>query len=317
MMDEHTALVPTSDQSPVSGTEQLVAAFLEGRSPATMAAYRRDLEDYSTFVGAPSVTEAARRLLGRGHGEANRVALAYRAHLVERGLAPATTNRRLAALRSLVKLSRTLGMVGWTLEVSNVRSEPYRDTKGPGVSGYRRLLAAVGHGDDPKSLRDRAVVHLLYDLALRRGEVVGLDVADLDLDAGTLAVLGKGRTERITLTLPQPTHDALTAWLDARGPQPGPLFTNFDRAGKGGRLTGTSVYRLAVTLGKKAGLGHVRPHGLRHTAITSALDLTCGDVRAVQRFSRHKSLAVLMAYDDNRKDLGGVVARQVAEAGVR
>lgn len=60
-------------------------------------------------------------------------------------------------------------------------------------------------------------------------------------------------------------------------------------------------------LGRKAGVA-VRPHGLRHSAITEALDLT-GDVRKVQRFSRHKNLAVLMVYDDNRRDLGGEVAR--------
>ena len=64
-------------------------------------------------------------------------------------------------------------------------------------------------------------------------------------------------------------------------------------------------------LGLKAGLT-VRPHGLRHLAITSALDLTHGDVRAVQKFSRHKDMRVLNLYDDNRQDLAGDVARLVA-----
>jgi integrase/recombinase XerC len=98
-----------------------------------------------------------------------------------------------------------------------------------------------------------------------------------------------------------------------RGQEPGPLFTNFDRARKGRRLTGTSIYRLVRGLGRRAGLT-VRPHGLRHAAITEALDLTGGDVRAVQRFSRHRDLKVLMVYDDNRRDLGGQVARLVAGA---
>ena len=94
----------------------------------------------------------------------------------------------------------------------------------------------------------------------------------------------------------------------ARGPglEPGPLFVNFDRAGKGGRLTGSAVIHWGE-LGTKAGLT-VRPHGLRHLAITSALDLTKGDVRAVQKFSRHKDVRVLNAYDDNRQDLAGDVA---------
>jgi integrase len=64
-------------------------------------------------------------------------------------------------------------------------------------------------------------------------------------------------------------------------------------------------------LGRKIGL-KVWPHGLRHTAITEALDLTGGNVRAVQRFSRHRDVRVLERYDDNRRDLGGEVAKQVA-----
>ena len=57
------------------------------------------------------------------------------------------------------------------------------------------------------------------------------------------------------------------------------------------------------------------PHGIRHTAITEALNLTQGDVRAVQRFSRHRDVRVLTIYDDNRTDLGGKVARMVASNG--
>ena len=141
--------------------------------------------------------------------------------------------------------------------------------------------------------------------------MVGLDVADVDLDAGTVRVLGKGRTERIALTLPAPTLEALRAWLAVRGTEPGPLFVNYDRAGKGRRLTGTSLYRLVRRLGAGVGLT-VRPHGLRHAAITEALELTRGDLRRVQRFSPHRDVRTIGRYDDNRQDLGGEVARQVA-----
>ena len=80
--------------------------------------------------------------------------------------------------------------------------------------------------------------------------------------------------------MPEPTQAALAAWLEARGSEPGPLFVNFDRAGKGHRLTGTAVYHIVGWLGAKAGLT-VRPQELRHLAITTALDRTNGDVRAV------------------------------------
>src|SRR5437764_15154787 len=113
-----TALVPVAPPH-----RRLVEAFLAGRSPRTLRAYRQDLEDFTRWSGADSPEEAARLLLASGHGQAHEVALSYRTHLLEPGLAPATVNRRLAALRSLVKLARTLGMVGWSLDVEGVRAE--------------------------------------------------------------------------------------------------------------------------------------------------------------------------------------------------
>jgi integrase/recombinase XerC len=82
----------------------------------------------------------------------------------------------------------------------------------------------------------------------------------LDLVAGVVAVLGKGDGERELLTLPHETAVALRAWIDVRGEEPGPLFVNFDRAGKGRRLTATSVYRMVRQLGERAGV-RVRPQG--------------------------------------------------------
>jgi integrase/recombinase XerC len=295
-------------------TARLVEAFLAGRSPRTVRAYSGDLSDFAGIVGAATVAAAAAQLLAGGAGQANALALDYRTDLLNRGLSPATVNRRLAALRSLVKLGRLLGLVAWSLEAEGVKSEAYRDTRGPGRDGFRRLLAVLADRHDAKGVRDRALLRLTYDLGLRRAEAVGIDVADLDREAGTVAVLGKGRREKITLTLPAPTEAALDAWLAVRGTGPGPLFHRLDRAGKGkGRLTGAGVYDIIVSLGRRVGL-RVRPHGLRHSAITSALDATNGDIRAVQRFSRHKDVRVIARYDDNRQDLAGQVARKVAGA---
>ena len=92
--------------------------------------------------------------------------------------------------------------------VSPVSSEPYRDTRGPGHSGVRLLLERLATPRDAKGTRDTAIVRLLYDLGLRRGEVVSLRVTDVDLEAGTVAVMGKDRTERVPLTLPRKTREA-------------------------------------------------------------------------------------------------------------
>lgn len=312
-MTKETALVPvvSSALALPSPGRRLVEAFLAGRNARTLEAYGRDLEDFRVFVGAVTVDEAAGELLGRGHGEANALALAYKSHLVNRKLAAATVNRRLAALRSLVKLARTLGFVPWTLEVESVKAEAYRDTRGPGRGSVRRMLERLDARLDAKGRRDRALIRLLFDLALRRGEVVSLDVEHVDLEGGTVAVLGKGRTGRVKMTLPAATKAALSGWLEVRGTDAGALFVSLDRASRGHRLTGRAVYQIVRELGEDLDL-RVRPHGLRHAAITEALELTGGNVRAVQRFSRHRDLRVLTVYDDNRSDLAGEVASLVS-----
>lgn len=293
-----------------SGPVDLVAAFLSGRNPRTLLAYRKDLESLRDFLCVTTPEEAARLLLAHGHGPANGMALAYRTHLLERGLAPASVNRKLAAVRSLVKLGRVLGVVSWSLEVEGVKSSPYRNTRGCGVEGFKKMLDSLEGALDAKTVRDRCILRLLFALALRRGEVCSLDLCHLDLEGARLSILGKGRTERESLTIPAKVLDSLKAWVALRGEEEGPLFTSLDRAHFGHRLDGSAIYRIISELGLAVGLT-VRPHGLRHAGITAALDATNGNTRAVQRFSRHRKLETLGLYDDNRADLGGQVAALV------
>ncbi|HEV2970991.1 MAG TPA: tyrosine-type recombinase/integrase [Pirellulales bacterium] len=304
--------VPTSALATDDTVRRLLDDFLAGLKPNTLRTYRQGLADFASFVGAADANDAAGILLAGGHGEANHLALAYRANMVERDLSANTINNRLAAIRSLVKLARTLGMIGWAIDVGNVKARPYRDTAGCGATGYRLLLEYLDRRANTKTIRDRAIVRLLFERALRRNEVASLDVAHLDVDAGTIGVLGKGHTDRETLTLPEPTRRALADWLAIRGNEPGPLFINLDRARKGtGRLTGAGIFAIVTALGDATGQ-RVRPHGLRHAAITKALDATGGDVRAVQKFSRHAKVDTVLVYDDARRDLGGDVAKLVA-----
>jgi integrase/recombinase XerC len=240
----------------------LLALFLAGRSPKTLVAYRCDLKHFRAFIGALTPEDAVRQLLGSGQGEGHALVLRYRAALIESGLSPATINRRLAALRSLVKLARLLGFVPWTLDIPGVEASPYCDTRGPGKEGFRGLLATLEGREDPKAYRDRAIIRLLFDLALRREEVVRLDLKDLDSLCGRVAVLGKKRTQKEWLSLPEPTQRALSDWCKVRGDTSGPLFVSLDRRDPGKRLTGRSVHRIVRALGTRAGLGVVRPHGL-------------------------------------------------------
>jgi integrase/recombinase XerC len=295
-----------------SGSTRLMALFVEGRSPATIRAYRADVADFSRFlVAAPA--RALDTLLSGGAGHANEVVLRYRGHLQQRGLKAATVNRRIATLRSVVAFARTLGYIDWQIAVRGVKSQPYRDTRGPGIDGVRRVLTALSKREDEKSVRDTALVRLMFDCALRCGEVVSLDVAHVELPEKRLQVRRKGRSEREAVTLAEPTMRALRAWLSIRGDEAGPLFTNSDRAKKGNRLTTNGVYRIMRRLGEDIGR-RVRPHGLRHAAVTRALELTSGDVRSVAKFSSHRSIQTVLLYDDARTDVAGEVSRLVAES---
>ena len=306
---ELVSVAPSSLVTPGISMD-LAGAFLAGRNPRTLLAYQKDLRDFQDFTQAVSVQAAASLLISQGQGSANGLALAYRVSLQERELAPATINRRLAALRSMVKLARVLGLVSWELDVEGIKGAAYRDTRGPGLDGFKKMLEVLDGELDPKSIRDLSILRLLFGMALRRGEVVSLDLAHLDLQEGRLSVMGKGRTQRESLSIPPKVLATLKAWVEARGTQEGPLFTALDRGHRGHRLDGSAVYRIISELGQAVGL-KTRPHGLRHAGITAALDATNGNTRTVQRFSRHKKLETLSLYDDARQDLAGEVARLV------
>jgi integrase/recombinase XerC len=252
--------------------------------------------------------------------------LSYVHWLTERKMAPATIARRLAALRSVVKLARTLGHVSWSIDIASPRIEPYRDTRGPGPDGWRKIRettrAKALLGSD-QAVRDFAIVSTLRGLGLRRAELVGVDLADVELDPLDPAVwiVGKGKVDRERRTMPPSVTESLRAWIAIRGDWPGPLFVRLDRCAvsRGGlegraRLTDRSVGNIVPAVGHRAGLvRRVRPHGLRHEAITAALDATGGDVRRVQKFSRHSRVETLLRYDDRRKDDAGEIARLIDE----
>ena len=300
----------------VDGPAALLAAWRSGKKALTVAAYDRDVDDFARWQGeAPAA--AITRLLACTAGQAHQVALHYLEHLQSRGLASATCGRRLSALRSLARLARMCGLITWYLEVPSPRVMPYRDTRGPGRAGMHRLIAMAEQQQEPKRSRDLAILWLLYGRALRRAEVAGLRLPeDLDLAGERIQVLGKHRTEREWLTVPPATCRAIAQWLEVRGADTGPLFYRLDRAATDRiddrrPVTGLAIAHLVAALGKRAGLT-VRPHGLRHAAITEVLDATRGDFRAAQRFGRLGKADTLRYYDDNREDLGGQAARLIA-----
>src|SRR4051812_48953379 len=148
-------------QPALSDCTRLLDTFLAGRNPRTLAAYQADLEDFRRFMetlsgSPPTVAKAVDWLLDGSAGLASVYASLYRSEMIKRGLPVTTINRRLASLRSLVKLANTHGLVPWTLSVENVPVQPYCDTGGPGCDGLLAMLAAAGAQSGPKGLRDVA-----------------------------------------------------------------------------------------------------------------------------------------------------------------
>ncbi|HET6928433.1 MAG TPA: site-specific integrase [Hyphomicrobiaceae bacterium] len=176
--------------------ESLIERWKQGRSPHTVRAYGRDLAHFAGWSEAATLGEAITRLLIATMGEANERLHAYRGAKLDAGLAPATVNRRLSALRSIVQLGRTFGLIPWSLEVEGVKSRAYRDTAGPGLDGVTAVKRqAARHKSPAQAASDVAIVRLLFDLALRRSEVTGLDLEHVDIRANRLWVLGKGRKD--------------------------------------------------------------------------------------------------------------------------
>lgn len=286
---------------------ELLRLFLSGKSKHTLKAYSQDLQDFIAFSSRSS-NEVIQKFF-KSQSYAYKTAIEYRSHLIERKLAPATINRRLASLRSFTKLARKIGLVQWSLEIESIKTHRYKDTQGPGHHVANDLIRAAGCSTPPKSARDSAILILLFTCALRRSELVSLNVEDIANDS--IWIQSKGYQERERLTLPKVARDAIASWISTRGNHPGPLFISLDKHTRGSRLTGNGVYKIIRTIGQKAGIGAVRPHGIRHAAITCALDMEF-DIRKVQRFSRHRDIRTVLKYDDNRTDFGGQIAEMIA-----
>lgn len=311
-----TLLAPSQIKANATSREQeLLDCFLSGRNRQTLEAYRTDLEDFTAFLGYANLSAAVAHFVASSAGEANSSVLRFRNTLTERGLQPNTVNRRLAAIRSLTKLARTIGIVTWSIEVPNLKAEAYRDTRGPGRAAIQEMLTQLEGVNRSKDVRDYAILRLLYDLALRASELVGIDAADLNVAEGTVAILGKGKTQKIQFTMPQATSEAVSAWVEIRDQDEAPLFYNFDRAGRRTRLTRSGLYQLIRKLGAKVGV-KTRPHGIRHTSISQAIkvaQLNGITLPEVKQFSRHASLQTLQIYADRERNLFGRIATLVSQ----
>ncbi len=309
---------PTDPPTPIAcahGPTTLLSLWAAGLKPSTHRTYVGALTLFAAYLGV-SFETLPDVLLTPQRAPAYAAVRRYRGHLLARGCAPSTVNVALAAIRSLVTVAREAELIAWTLEVRSVRVVAYRDTRGPSAADVGALLRTAGAlSNAGQALRAHLVVRLLFDLALRCGELTSLRWCDVESDDGgpaALWILGKGRGDRERLILPPSTRAALAAWRlglqSAREPD-----ATSDASARVVGLSTRGVGKLLHRLGVAAGIGHVRPHGIRHGSITCALE--AGEsVRRVRAFSRHARLDTLLRYDDNRAHGADCVAAIVAGA---
>lgn len=295
---------------------ELVNLFLNGRRKTTLNAYKGDLEDFRNFVGSPSIDEAMKALLSLDHGDANFVAMSYRNHLFDRSLSSSTINRRLAALRSIVRLANLIGIVYFKLEVANEKVLLTKDVRGPDHVAIKLIFQYLENRIDKKGVRDLAIVTLFYSNGLRSFELVNIDLADIDLKNNRIKILGKGRNEKEWIEVPEITISRILAWIELRGDFEGPLFVNLDRSKmRPGRISLVGMYKIIEKIGTKVGL-KLRPHKLRHASIGEALKLAIQNgmrLDDVLKFSRHLSLQSLQAYLDSHDNPQGKIATLVTQ----
>ncbi len=290
-------------------------------SPNTRRTYGAAIDDFfGRLMGVNANPDGIQEFLGLPEEQGLGVVLKYKALLLEAGLAPSTINTRLSALKSLVDHARKLKKCSFSLaDVKQVRVEKYRDTTGVGVDAFRSMLGTVDRSTF-KGKRDYAMLRLLWDNALRRGELVAANVGDFR--DGQLWIVGKGKSQKCAIDLAPATVAALNEWVLVRaGLENEPLFIAVDTHSFGKRLSGRSVARVVAvaSLDNRGGAvarvvgKRMSPHRVRHSSITTFLDASGGDVRTAQRLSRHSRLDTLMIYDDNRQGLQGKASIVLAD----
>jgi integrase/recombinase XerD len=255
--------------------------------------------------------------------------VAYVGDLRAAGRAPSSVARALAAVRTFHRflVDEHLAATDPSAEL-DVPPVPAGLPKALAEDEILALLAQID-GTDAVANRDRALVEVLYGTGARISEVVGLDLASLDLEARLVRVLGKGSKERV-VPLGRGALDALVAWLGLMGPAAGPgswsgaggapvageqggpptdrtalVPARWARRGdaeavflnrRGGRLSRQGAWDIIRRYGERAGLqGRLSPHVLRHSCATHMLDHGA-DIRAVQELLGHASISTTQVY---------------------
>src|SRR3954447_1851300 len=274
--------------------EHLVLDFLaelefeRGLSRNTLEAYRSDLLQLGGRLektGVDALTAPHADLAGLLHEPASG------------GASPATLQRKAACLRSFYRHLRREGTISHD-PTADLRA-PKKAQKLPQVLTRDEVakLLSTPRGTSASALRDRALLELMYACGLRASEATGLQLRDLDLEAGLLRASGKGSKERI-VPVGGEAITAVRTWLERGRPklagleaEPHLLVNH-----RGAAVTSQGLFKIVQRHARTAGLdGKMSPHTLRHTFATHLLAGGC-DLRALQEMLGHADIATTQIY---------------------
>jgi integrase/recombinase XerC len=263
----------------------------------TLSAYRSDLEQFASFatanrgehVSAADVDHLLLRhylatLAGTGTAGRQAASAAYQ---------KSSMGRKLAAVRAFFSWLVRIGTL--SVNPAELIATPKKENRLPFHLDMDQTVALIEFADaDSKTAeRDRAVLELLYSSGLRVSELAGLDVADLDRQAGLVRVLGKGGKERV-VPVGSKALQAIDEYLAQRGAvaENAPLFLN----SRGERINRRTVARIVDRYAAKIeAFRKISPHTLRHTFATHLLD-GGADLRSIQELLGHASLSTTQKY---------------------
>lgn len=302
------ALSPAASKALDITPAEIVARWVASVSEDARRAYSRALRTFTEWAmpDADDPQAGLRLLCESGPGGAHELLTAWRDHLLER-LAPGTVASAISAIASLLRTCRRAGLISFGIEGVAPARERVQDRRGPRRADVERLLAHVDEmaaTGKLRAVRDAAVIRCLYCCAMRRGEVAGLRLEDVNLEAAEGPVVvprRKGARTRQPLIVSERTAAAIVAWLAVRGDAPGALFHRLDRADHRDHLTGESIRHILKTRAKRAGVkAPCRPHGMRHS---SASELSRrGSLDELMALGGWKSLSAASAYLDKRDE---------------
>ena len=288
-------------------------AVVRGSSGHTLAAYRSDLSALAEFLAVRPQT------LSSWNSVTEQNIQAFLEDLEERGYSPATKSRKIASAKSLFRYLK---------EEQVIENNPLAEVRQPragqplpkalSLEDVDRLLDTAANAKSAEEARDAAMVELMYAAGLRVSELVGLDLRDVDLDAGTVRTTGKGSRDRlvpihdtavesvseyITLFRPaqvrpggqrrhRPENRRSAPVAGQQKPAENALFLNR----RGGRLTRQAFWLRLNRLATRAGISsNITPHMLRHSFATHLLH-GGASLRHVQELLGHSSIATTQIY---------------------